>query len=160
MTNPTPKITTFLWYNDNQAHEAATFYTSLLPNSSITSQTGQVTTFQLSGQPFAAMNGGPQYKFTPAISLCINCDDQAEVDRFWTALTADGGTPNRCGWVTDKYGVSWQVVPKVLPGLLQGGDGGKAGRVMRAMLRMKKIVVAELEAAYAGETVSGEGSSE
>ncbi len=150
MSQPTPKIITFLWYDNNLAHEAATFYTTLIPNSTITNQTPQVVSFLLSGQPFAALNGGPQYKFTPAVSLCINCEDQAEVDHFWTALLADGGTPNQCGWLADKYGLSWQVVPKILPELLQDGDQERAGRVMRAMLGMEKIVVAELEKAYAG----------
>lgn len=143
------KITTFLWY-DNQAEEAATFYTSLFKNSSIVSKTPLVVTFSLEGQEFSALNGGPQYKFTPAMSLFIRCEDQDEVDHFWNAFTADGGTPVRCGWVCDKYGVSWQIVPQILPELLQDPDKEKAQRAMQAMLKMQKFDIAELQAAHAG----------
>ncbi|MCJ1259247.1 hypothetical protein MMC24_007083 [Lignoscripta atroalba] len=151
-----PKITPFLWYDNNQAEEAATYYTTLFPNSHIISKTPMVTTFSLSGQEFCALNGGPQHKFTPAISLLIRCADQAEVDHFWDAFVADGGTADRCGWVRDRYGVSWQVVPTVLAELMQDEDREKAGRAMKAMLGMGKLDIAELRRAHAGEGRGGE----
>jgi predicted 3-demethylubiquinone-9 3-methyltransferase (glyoxalase superfamily) len=144
------KITTFLWY-DNQAEEAAIFYTSLFKRSCITNKTPLVVSFILDGQEFSALNGGPEYKFTPAMSLLIKCDDQAEVDHFWDAFSGNGGTPNRCGWVADKWGVSWQVVPRVLPELIGDPDKEKAGRAMEAMLKMVKLDIAKLQEAHAGE---------
>lgn len=146
------KITVFLWYDENLAEEAATFYTSLFKDSHIIEKTPLVVKFSLHGQQFCALNGGPQYKFTPAISLLITCEDQDEVNHFWNALGKDGGgTEVQCGWVTDKYGVSWQVVPRILSELLQDPDKEKANRVMQAMMKMVKLDIAELKKAYAGE---------
>jgi predicted 3-demethylubiquinone-9 3-methyltransferase (glyoxalase superfamily) len=151
------RITTFLWF-DKEAEEAAKFYTSVFKNSKIAATTrygdsgpgpkGSVMTvgFELDGQEFAALNGGPTFKFTEAISLVVNCETQAEVDEYWTRLTA-GGKEVECGWLKDKYGLSWQVVPTALPRLLQDPDPQKAKRVMEAMLQMKKIDIARLEQA-------------
>lgn len=153
------KITPFLWF-DNQAEEAVKFYTSLFTNSKIVSVTrygeagpgpkGTVMTaaFQLDGQEFVALNGGPQFKFTEAISFVINCKTQEEVDHFWEKLSA-GGEKSRCGWLKDKYGLSWQVVPRVLGEMLGDKDAAKAKRVMQAMLKMDKIDIKTLEQAYA-----------
>ena len=155
------KIITFLSYND-QAEEAVNLYTSLFKNSKIgkvlryseagPGTPGSVLTidFELAGQSFVAMNGGSHFKFTDGISLSVSCDDQAEVDRYWNALTADGGKEIECSWLVDKFGVSWQIVPKILPQLLTDPDREKADRVMQAMMKMKKIIVADLEAAAAG----------
>ncbi|MPZ23391.1 MAG: VOC family protein [Dehalococcoidia bacterium] len=154
------KITPFLWY-DNQAEEAATFYVSIFDNSKIVDVarygeggpgpegTAITVAFELGGQSFVALNGGPQFKFTEAVSFVINCKDQEEVDRFWDAL-AEGGTIQECGWLKDRYGLSWQVIPTVLSKLLGDSDPAKAGRVMGAMLQMKKIEIKDLEEAYAG----------
>lgn len=146
------KITPFLWF-DGQAEEAATFYTSVFKNSSITSLMpgpggkAMGVSFELDGQHFIALNGGPMFKFTEAISLFINCDTQEEIDYMWERLTSDGGAESRCGWLKDKYGLSWQVVPPVLSQLLSDPDREKAGRVMQAMMQMKKIDIAALKAA-------------
>jgi predicted 3-demethylubiquinone-9 3-methyltransferase (glyoxalase superfamily) len=140
------KITPFLWFDDN-AQEAAEFYVSLFKNSKITSSNPMFVSFVLDGQEFSALNGGPQYKFTEAISLFVTCEDQDEVDKYWEALTADGGEESQCGWLKDKYGLSWQIIPKRLSELLGDEDREKAGRVMQAMLQMKKIIVADLEKA-------------
>jgi predicted 3-demethylubiquinone-9 3-methyltransferase (glyoxalase superfamily) len=146
------KITPCLWF-DGQAEEAAAFYVSIFPNSSITNVTpglggsALVVEFQLAGVEFLALNGGPHFKFNEAISLSINCGSQAEVDEFWEKLTAGGG-PSQCGWLKDKYGVSWQVVPAMLPKLLQ--DPAKAGRVMQALMGMTKLDIRALEAAAIG----------
>lgn len=154
------KITPFLWYND-QAEEAAELYTSLFKNSSIgkisryppgiPGQEGKVMTveFKLDGQDFIAMNGGPHYSFTPAVSMFIKCENQAEVDRLWDALT-DGGTEDRCGWLKDKFGLSWQVVPDGLQELLQDKDPGRAQRAVTAMMQMQKLDIGVLEEAAAG----------
>jgi predicted 3-demethylubiquinone-9 3-methyltransferase (glyoxalase superfamily) len=154
------KITTFLWF-DSQAEEAATFYTSLFAGSKINSiarygaggpgEPGSVMTvdFELFGQQFVALNGGPIYNFTPAISLYVHCQDQAEIDKYWRALTA-GGREDQCGWLVDKYGVSWQIVPDRLIELLQDPDAAKAQRVMGAMLQMQKIDLPTIEAAAKG----------
>ncbi|PWJ84302.1 putative 3-demethylubiquinone-9 3-methyltransferase (glyoxalase superfamily) [Pseudaminobacter salicylatoxidans] len=154
------KITPFLWF-DNQAEEAAKFYTSIFKNSKINavthygeagpSEPGSVLTveFELDGVSFVALNGGPTFKFTEAISLQIACETQEEVNNFWNKLTADGGAPSQCGWLKDKYGLSWQVVPTALPRLLKQPDAEKANRVMAAMLKMTKIEIAELERAAA-----------
>ncbi|HUQ43788.1 MAG TPA: VOC family protein [Candidatus Limnocylindria bacterium] len=159
------KITPCLWY-DGTAHEAAKFYTSLFPDSRIVSidraaadnpsgEKGDVITvqFELGGRSFLALNGGDDFKFTEAISMSIDCDDQAEVDRYWDALLADGGEASACGWLKDRWGMSWQVVPRRLPELLSSADRGAAERAMKAMLGMGKIDVAELERAAAGEQV-------
>jgi predicted 3-demethylubiquinone-9 3-methyltransferase (glyoxalase superfamily) len=149
------KITPFLWF-DNQAEEAMNFYVSIFKNSKIGNVArygdagpgpkGQAMTasFQLNGQDFVALNGGPQYKFTEAISFVVNCESQEEVDRFWNALVA-GGQPSRCGWLKDKYGLSWQIVPTALGKLLADKDPRKSGRVMQAMLQMEKIDIGKLE---------------
>jgi len=153
-------LVTCLWF-DTEGEEAANFYTSIFPNSKVGNVSrygsagprpeGTVMTvsFELMGQEFVALNGGPDFTFNEAISFQIMCDDQAEVDRYWEQLTADGGEPGPCGWLRDKFGVSWQVVPKALPRLLGNPDPEKAQRVMAAMLQMKKIEIAELEAAAA-----------
>ena len=154
------KISPFLWFDD-QAEEAVTFYVSVFKNSRIGKVTRygeagpgpagsvMVAEFELEGLHFTALNGGPMFKFTEAISMSIDCKDQAEVDHFWNKLS-EGGQPGQCGWLKDKFGLSWQVVPEALPRLLGDADFAKAGRVMQAMLQMTKIDVARLEAAYAG----------
>lgn len=151
------KITTFLWF-DNNAEEAINFYCSIFPDAKLLSETrcgeagpgpkGSLLTasFQLAGQQFAALNGGPMFKFNEAISLVVNCESQAEVDHYWDKLSA-GGQEQPCGWLKDKFGLSWQIVPVVLPKLLQHPDPAKAGRVMQAMLQMKKLDIAALEQA-------------
>ena len=153
------KITTFLWF-DNQAEEAANFYVSIFKNSRIgkISRYGDagpgpkgaamLVTFQIEGQEFIALNGGPQFKFTPAISLLVNCETQQEVDQLWDRLS-EGGQKSRCGWLQDKYGLSWQVVPTELSKLMNDPDPQKAGRVMQAMLQMDKIDIAGLKEAHA-----------
>ncbi len=153
------KITPFLWFDD-QAEEAVNFYTSIFKNSKITNvsrygeagpgKSGSVMTasFELDGQQFTALNGGPEYKFTPAISFYVNCEDQAEVDELWEKLSA-GGEPGPCGWLTDKFGVSWQSVPTALGKLLGDPDPVKAQRVMGAVLNMSKIDIAGLQRACA-----------
>lgn len=154
------KITPFLWF-DGQAEEAADFYVSLFPNSRITGVTrygdagpgeqGQVMTvsFELAGQPVVALNGGPQYKFTEAMSFSVNCEDQAEVDRYWDAITSDGGQDGPCGWCKDKFGLSWQIVPSALPRLLGDTDGRRSQAAMQAMFKMRKLIIADLEEAAA-----------
>lgn len=151
------KITPFLWF-DGKAEEAANFYVSIFKNSKLTGVqrygeagpgpkgTVMSATFQLNGQDFIALNGGPQFKFTPAISFFINCETQEEVDELWGKLS-QGGTKQQCGWLTDKFGVSWQVVPTILGKLLQDKDPKKAARVMQAMLQMQKLDIARLKQA-------------
>ena len=162
------RITPFLWF-DTQAEDAAHFYVSTFKNSRIGSVArydeetakaagrpqGSVMTvaFELDGQEFTALNGGPVFKFTEAISFVVNCDTQEEVDHFWEKLSA-GGREIQCGWLTDKFGVSWQVVPTVLIEMLQDKDPEKAKRVMAAMLKMTKIEIAPLKRAYEGRSAS------
>lgn len=147
------KITTFLWFDDN-AEEAAAFYTAIFNDAKIhgtaTTPDGKVltVTFQLEGQQFIALNGGPHFHFTEAISLFVDCADQDEVDELWEKLCADGGEESQCGWLKDKYGLSWQIVPRQLGEMLGDEDPEKAQRVMNAMLQMRKIDVAALQAAY------------
>jgi len=157
------KITTFLWF-DTQAEEAANFYVSVFKNSKIESvsrypaegqevtgkQAGTVMTvkFLLDGQEFIALNGGPHFKFNEAISLVVNCETQEEIDEFWEKLTEGGGSEVQCGWLKDKYGLAWQITPPVLDEMLQDEDAEKAGRVMKAMLQMKKIDIQTLKQAY------------
>lgn len=147
------KITPFLWF-DNQAEEAVNFYVSIFNNSEVLNMTpgpdGKVmmAVFQLEGQKFMALNGGPHHKFTEAISLYVDCKTQAEVDELWNKLTAEGGEPGPCGWLKDKYGLSWQIIPSALGELMNDPDPAKAQRVMQAMLQMSKIEVAQLQAAY------------
>ena len=153
------KITPFLWF-DTQAEEAANFYVSIFKNSRVKTLSrygdagpgpkGSVMTvqFELSGQEFLALNAGPQFKFSPAISFLINCETQEEVDCYWDKLSA-GGREDQCGWLTDKFGLSWQVVPTILGKLLADKDASKARPVMQAMLQMKKIDIGKLQAAAA-----------
>ena len=153
------KITTFLWF-DNNAEDAINFYVSIFNNAKILdvnrygegapvpAGTLMSATFQIEGQEFMVLNGGPMFKFNEAISLFVSCETQAEVDDLWAKLTADGGEPGPCGWLKDKFGVSWQVIPTALGKLLGDPDPVKAGNVMQAMLQMQKIDVAKLEAAY------------
>jgi predicted 3-demethylubiquinone-9 3-methyltransferase (glyoxalase superfamily) len=146
------KITPFLWY-DGKAEEAAKFYTSIFKNSKIVNirpgPQGSVmgVEFQLEGQDFIALNGGPHFTFSPAISFFVSCKTQAEVDELWQKLSA-GGEKQPCGWLKDKFGVSWQIIPTVLGEMLQDKDAGKAKRVMEAMLQMKKIDINGLKEAY------------
>ncbi len=153
------KITTFLTYND-QAEEAVNLYTSVFPNSKIVSVTrygasgpgpkGSVMsiTFQIAGQDFYALNGGPSFKFAQGISLFVNCETQAEIDDLWDKLTRGGGAPGPCGWLTDPFGVSWQIVPSLLGKYLGDKDAGKSTRVMQAMLQMTKLDISKLTRAY------------
>ena len=152
------KITPFLWF-DNQAEEAANFYVSIFKNSKIDTisrygdagpglkGTVMVVTFQLEGQKFAALNGGPVFTFTPAISLFVDCETQEEVDELWDKLLV-GGRKDRCGWLQDKYGLSWQIIPTVLSKLMSDPDTAKSSRVMKAMLQMDKIDIKRLQEAY------------
>jgi predicted 3-demethylubiquinone-9 3-methyltransferase (glyoxalase superfamily) len=148
------KITPFLWF-DTQAEEAARFYVSIFRNSNIgqISRNGDavmVVGFELDGLKFTALNGGPLYKFTEAISLQVDCQGQAEIDELWSKLTADGGEPGRCGWLKDRFGLSWQIVPSNMGALIGGGDAAKSGRAMQAMMQMGKLDIAALEAAREG----------
>jgi predicted 3-demethylubiquinone-9 3-methyltransferase (glyoxalase superfamily) len=158
------KITPFLWY-DSEAEEAANFYVSLFKNSRIAKiarypEEGAETTgkpagsvmmveFELDGQKFSALNGGPHFKFDEAISFVVNCDTQEEIDHYWENLTADGGQESQCGWVKDKFGLSWQITPTIM-GELYEGSPEQSNRVMNAMLQMKKLDIAKLKAAYDG----------
>ena len=141
-----PKITPFLWFNDN-AHEAMNFYVSIFKNSKVISQSSMSVKFQLEGQEFFGLNGGPHFQFTEAISLFVDCADQKEVDELWAKLTA-GGEESQCGWLKDKFGLSWQIIPRALADYLDDPDPVKANRVMQAMLKMGKIDVAALKKAY------------
>jgi len=168
MAKALQRITPFLWFDDN-AEEAAKCYVSIFKDSRIGTITrydeegakaagrpkGSVMTvpFELDGQPFTALNGGPHFQFSGAISFVVNCDTQEEVDHFWEKLSA-GGREIQCGWLTDKFGVSWQVVPIVLIEMLQDRDPEKAKRVMAAMLKMTKIEIAPLKRAYEGRSAS------
>ena len=152
------KIAPFLWFND-QAEEAMNFYVSIFRNSKVgrVSRYGDAgpgkkgavmsATFELDGQEFMALNGGPQYTFTPAISFFVSCESQDEVDELWSKLTADGGKPGRCGWLVDKFGLSWQIIPTALGKALGNPDRAKAQRAMQAMLAMDKIDIKRLEEA-------------
>jgi predicted 3-demethylubiquinone-9 3-methyltransferase (glyoxalase superfamily) len=142
-----PKITPFLWF-DNNAQEAVKFYMSIFKNSKIIQPGPMVSTFELEGQRLMALNGGPAFKFTEAISLYISCEDQEEVDYFWAALLRDGGKESQCGWLKDKFGLSWQIVPVILGELLGGPDKRKSDNVMQAMLKMIKLDVEALKKAY------------
>jgi predicted 3-demethylubiquinone-9 3-methyltransferase (glyoxalase superfamily) len=160
------KITPFLWFDD-QAEEAVNLYTSLFKNSKIgrifrnpeeaAEKTGRpvgsvlTIEFEIEGQKFVALNGGPLFKFNESISFVINCETQEEVDYFWEKLTADGGEESQCGWLKDKFGLSWQVTPTVLIDMLHDKDPEKAERVMKAMLQMQKIEIPKLKAAYGGK---------
>ena len=141
-------ITPFLWFN-GQAEEAAKFYTSIFKNSRIESISPMSATFHLDGQKFMALNGGPQFTFTEAISFFVNCKTQAEIDELWEKLSADG-TTQMCGWLKDKFGISWQIIPSVLGNMLQDEDEEKSQRVMNAMLQMTKLDTHVLTKAYEG----------
>ena len=157
----TQKLTPCLWF-DTASEEAATFYTSVFPNSRIVdvvrygeagprlADTVMVVTFELDGLKFIALNGGPEFAFSEAISFQVSCEGQEEVDQFWNALS-EGGQEVRCGWLKDRFGVSWQVVPTALPALLGNPDPEKAKRAMAAMLKMKKLVIADLARAAEGD---------
>ncbi|RAJ79111.1 putative 3-demethylubiquinone-9 3-methyltransferase (glyoxalase superfamily) [Chitinophaga dinghuensis] len=156
------KIIPFLWFN-NQAEEAINFYISVFKNARILSMNrytsagpgpeGSVMSaiFEIEGQTFYALNGGPAYTFNPAISLFVNCTTQEEIDELWDKLLADGGRPNQCGWLTDKFGLTWQIVPVQLGQLLEDKDRTKAARVMAAMMNMIKLDIKGLENAAAGQ---------
>ncbi len=150
------KITPFLWF-DTQAEEAMNFYVSIFKNSKVLGVTpgpnGRASSvnFELEGQEFMGFNAGPEFKFNEAISLFVDCKTQAEVDELWKKLTADGGEESMCGWLKDKYGLSWQIIPSALGEMLGDKDPVKAKRVMEAMLKMNKIIVADLKRAYDGQ---------
>jgi predicted 3-demethylubiquinone-9 3-methyltransferase (glyoxalase superfamily) len=143
------KITPFLWF-DGRAGEAAKFYTSIFKNSKIESISPMSATFRLDGMKFIALNGGPQFKFTEAISFFVSCPTQKEIDYFWEKLSA-GGEKSRCGWLKDKFGVSWQIVPPILGELLNDADDVKSQRVMQAMLKMAKLDIRKLKEAASGK---------
>ena len=161
-----PKITTFLTFND-QAEAAVKLYVATFKNSRVLSESrygdggpGPAGTlmsceFELEGQKFVALNGGPSFAFSDGISLFVSCETQAEVDELWAKLTADGGEPGPCGWLKDRFGVSWQIVPTALGELLGASDREKAGRAMQAMLQMGKIDIAALRHAFEGHQTSG-----
>ena len=155
------KITPFLWF-DNQAEEAANFYVSIFKNSKIVTVTrygeagpgpegsAMTVVFQLGGEEFIALNGGPQFKFTEAISFVVNCETQQEVNEFWEKLSQDG-EESRCGWLKDKYGLSWQIVLTILGKMMTAPDPQKSKKVVEAMLKMKKIIIDDLKRAYEGK---------
>jgi len=150
------KITPFLWF-DTQAEEAMNFYVSIFKNSKVLSIApgsngiASSVNFELEGQEFIGFNAGPEFKFNEAISMFVNCQTQEEVDELWNKLTADGGEESRCGWLKDKYGLSWQIIPSALGELMGDKDPEKANRVMQAMLKMNKIIIADLKRAYEQE---------
>lgn len=155
------KIMPCLWF-DGRIEEAAQFYTSVFPDAKITHTsrygdnapmpkgTPLTVIFELAGQPFMALNGGPIFKFSEAVSFYVHCKDQKEVDHYWNSLTADGGQESMCGWLKDKYGLSWQIVPEAMERYMTDKDPAKADRVVQAMLKMKKLIVADLDKAYTG----------
>jgi predicted 3-demethylubiquinone-9 3-methyltransferase (glyoxalase superfamily) len=145
-----PKVRTCLWFDGN-GQEAAEFYVSLLPDSSIETAGGVVVELSLAGTPYMFLNGGPQHKLSPAASIAVRTADQAETDQLWDALVADGGQESMCGWLTDRFGVSWQIVPDALPRMLGADDREAADRAMQAMLKMKRIDIALLETAFLGQ---------
>ena len=144
-----PKVTPFLWF-DGQAGEAAKFYTSIFKDAKIHSVSPMSATFELAGQKFMALNGGPQYKFTEAVSFFVSCETQKEIDCYWEKLSK-GGKKGRCGWLKDKFGLSWQIIPPILGELLYDDDAAKSQRVMQAMLKMTKLDIQKLKAAHAGK---------
>ena len=157
----TQRVTTCLWF-DRQAEEAVTFYVSLIPNSRITSLsrygegaplpagTAMSVSFELDGANYMALNGGPMFALSEAVSLVVSCGDQAEVDRLWSALTSEGGKESRCCWLKDRFGLSWQIVPSRLREMMSGSDGAAKGRAFGALMQMGKPDIARLEAAFAG----------
>jgi predicted 3-demethylubiquinone-9 3-methyltransferase (glyoxalase superfamily) len=154
---PMPKITPFLWF-DNNAQEAVDFYASIFKNTKVLNVhrvEGKVltVTFELEGQRFMALNGGPHYKLTEAFSIFVSCETQEEVDNYWNKLL-EGGTPSRCGWLKDKFGLSWQIIPKALMELMGDPDPKKANAVFQAMMKMDKIVIADLKRAHEGKAAA------
>ena len=148
-------ITPFLWF-DTQAEEAMNYYLSVFKNGktkAVHRAQGRVMSveFELEGQKFMALNAGPMYKFTEAVSFFVACETQLEIDNLWDKLTAEGGSPSRCGWLKDKFGLSWQIIPTALGRLLNDKDPGRAGRVMNAMLQMNKLDIGQLQRAYDGQ---------
>jgi predicted 3-demethylubiquinone-9 3-methyltransferase (glyoxalase superfamily) len=141
------KITPFLWF-DSQAEEAMNFYVSIFKNSKVLSVSPSSVNFELEGQEFIGFNAGPEFKFNQAISMFVNCQTQEEVDELWAKLTADGGEESQCGWLKDKFGLSWQIIPSALGELMGDPDPDKSQRVVQAMLKMKKIIIADLKRAY------------
>jgi predicted 3-demethylubiquinone-9 3-methyltransferase (glyoxalase superfamily) len=141
------RITPFLWFDGN-AEEAMNFYVSVFPKAKVLSVSPMTVSFELEGQRFYGLNGGPTYRFTEAVSFFVDCETQQEVDTFWSKLTAGGGQPGQCGWLKDRFGLSWQIIPRALGRLLGDPDRAKAGRVMQAMLSMGKIDLAALQRAY------------
>ena len=150
------KVRTCLWFNNN-GHEAATFYVSLIPNSFLETTFSSdgpppiMVNFTLGGTPYSILNGGPSKVLTEAASISVSTEDQEETDRLWESLISNGGREHQCAWLWDKYGVSWQIVPKALPRMLMADDKDAAGRAMQAMLQMTKIDIAELEKAFKGQ---------
>ncbi len=155
MSTANSKVSTCLWFNGNGT-DAARFYTALIPNSSIktdlsANEAPLIVEFTLDGVPYQALNGGPDFHFSEAASIVVKTEDQAETDRLWQALTADGGQESMCGWLKDKYGLSWQIVPRPVIELLNSDDKPKAERAMNALLSMKRLIIADIErAAHTG----------
>ena len=143
------KVRPFLWFN-NQAAEAAHFYCSLFPASKVLSDSGQIVEFELEGMRVLGLNGGPVFQLSESFSFFVLCEDQNEVDHLWDNLTAEGGSEGQCGWCKDRFGLSWQIVPQRFMELVQSGTSEQTQRVTQAMLRMRKMIVADLEAAFAG----------
>ena len=143
-----PKVTPFLWF-DGQAEDAAKFYTSVFKDAKIHSVSPMSATFELAGQKFMALNGGPQFKFNEAVSFFIDCETQAEIDYYWAKLSA-GGSEGRCGWLKDRFGLSWQVIPSVLGELIGDADPEKSQRALQAMFQMGKLDIQKLKEAHAG----------
>jgi len=144
------RITPFLWFDTGALEQALRFYPSVFPGARVVSKGPTSAEFELLGQRFLALEAGPTYKFNEAVSFFIHCEDQAGVDYYWNALTADGGSESMCGWLKDRFGLSWQVIPEALGRHLGDPDPARARRALQAMLKMRKIVVADLEAAAAG----------
>jgi predicted 3-demethylubiquinone-9 3-methyltransferase (glyoxalase superfamily) len=144
-----PKISSFLWFNNN-AQEAVAFYDTVFKDCKILFSTPSIAAFEIGGQVFQALNGGDYYKLNEAFSIFVECEDQAEVDLYWDKLTAEGGEAGQCGWLKDKFGLSWQIIPKQLGQFMMGGDQAKSGRVHEAMMKMQKIIISDLEEAFNG----------
>ncbi len=144
------KITPFLWYN-GKAEEAAKLYTSIFKNSKMLGSNPMSATVEVEGQTLILFNGGPMYELNPSFSLSVSCDTQAEIDEYWEKLLANGGKESRCGWLVDKYGLSWQIVPANLGSLIGGPDGAGANRAMQAMMKMNKMDIQTLQDAYNGK---------
>lgn len=150
MQNTVSTVSTFLWFESN-AHEAARFYCETFPSSKITATSPMTASFEIDGQRYIAFNGGPHYKLTAAVSLSVPCSTQEEIDTLWDRFISSGGKETQCGWLEDKFGLSWQILPKQLPAMLEDPDRVKADRVMQVMMPMKKLDLAALQRAYAGD---------